>query len=331
MRRVSWGPQRWERLEFRIGRKIARATTEQAAWSDIVRAARAVLRAYSSSFFLVTRFLPPIERAEVEVVYAAVRYPDEIVDTFPLSGEEKLARLNRWEQHYREALRRATMRERAASGVPWILCGFAHLVRQRGIPEKHYLAFLDAMRHDARPREFQDFDDLIRNYVHGSAIVVGYFLTYIYGTAPRHSLEEALEVSRELGIALQLTNFARDVEEDRRRGRLYVPREVCELQGARVEDLLAGSQPWALRRAARWLAEEAEPRYDFARERLHVFAADCQAAILACIDVYQKLNRRLLTGEHAGRRRVRLNALEKFRLLPAEKYWRVPLAYARLL
>ncbi|MCS7316466.1 MAG: squalene/phytoene synthase family protein [Bryobacteraceae bacterium] len=290
-----------------------------------------MLRAFSSNFFLVTRFLPPGKRAEVEILYAAVRYPDEIVDTFPGTADEKLALLDRWEWHYWQALRLPGIKERAARGHPWILCGFAQLILRRGIPERHYRSFLDAMRCDARPRAFADLDDLIDSYVYGSAIVVGYFLTYIYGAAPGLPLEEAFRVARELGIALQLTNFARDLEEDGRRGRLYLPGPIRARCGLRIGSPGSAAHPHALEEASRWLAQQAEPRYEYARQRLHVFAPDCRTAIRACLDVYGELNRRLLAGAIRSRRRVRLSALEKFRLLPTEKYWRLPLACARLL
>ncbi len=296
-----------------------------------MRAARTVLRAYSSSFFLVTRFLPAPQRAEVEVTYAAVRYPDEIVDTFPLTAAQKLARLDEWERQYREALRLPGLGARLQAGLPWILCGFTTVVVRRKIPPEHYLAFLDAMRRDVQPSPFSNFASLVDDYVYGSAVVVGYFLTHIYGTADGCPLEDALLCARELGIALQLTNFARDVEEDRRRGRLYVPRDVLARFGVRPEEALNGRRPQALERGARWLAEQAESRYEFARRSLPVFAAECRAAIRACIDVYQSLNRRLLENPDLVSRRLRLSPFQKFRLLPSDKYWRVPLAYARLL
>jgi len=327
---MDWGPGTWARLQQSVHRKILRAASEADAFCIIVRAARSVLRAYSSSFFLVTRFLPPVKRAEVEVVYAAVRYPDEVVDSFPWPADCKLARLNDWELHYRSALQAGGIKQQIQAGIPWILAGFARVVSHRGIPPEHYLAFLDAMRRDARPAIFADFDELIRSYVYGSAVVVGYFLTHIYGTADGTSLEQALGCARELGIALQLTNFARDGEEDRRQGRVYIPLDALSRAGFRLEEFLRCGNPEALRTATRWLAEQAEPRYLYARLHLPAFSADCRTAIHACIDVYQAINRRLLDGGASAGRRVRLNAFEKFRMLPPGKYWRVPLAYARL-
>jgi len=331
LKTMPWDERRWGLLQHRVHRDLLKAASPGQCWDLVVKAARRVLRAYSSSFFLVTRFLPATKRACVEVTYAAVRYPDEIADTFPVSPPRKLAMLRAWRNSYLAALDSGSLPECIGAGIPWILAGFAHVVTRHGIPREHYLAFLDAMERDVRPAPFADFDELIGNYVYGSAIVVGYFLTYIYGAAPPSASAEALACARELGIALQLTNFARDVEDDRLRGRLYVPADWLAREGLAVTQALDPAHGARLRRVAQRLAAEAESRYQYARRHLDRFSPDCRAAILACIEVYQAVNQRLLEGHGEAGRRVRLNALEKFRVLPPDKYWRVPLAYAGLL
>jgi len=328
---MPWDERQWGGLQDRVHRDLLRAATPEQAWDILVRAARRVLRTYSSSFFLVTRFLPAPKRACVEATYAAVRYPDEIADTFSLPAARKLELLRDWRQCYLAALDYSGVRDSVQAGIPWILAGFAHVVRRHGIPPEHYLAFLDAMERDIRPAPFADFEDLIGNYVYGSAIVVGYFLTYIYGAEPPSARTDALACARELGIALQLTNFARDVEDDRLRSRLYVPLNWLAQDGLTVTEAFDPAHSARLRRAARRLAAEAESRYHYARRNLDRFSPDCRPAILACIEVYQAVNRRLLDGQGDAGRRVRLKAFEKFRVLPPDKYWRVPLAYAGLL
>jgi len=328
---VSWKQSRWARLDRRVTQTLVEARTESLAWRIVARQARGILRAYSSSFFLVTRFLPPEKRAEVEVIYASVRYPDEIVDTFPISPEEKLALLDAWTKRYLEAIAVEGLRDRVRAGVPWILAGFAEVVRRRRIPPEHYLSFLDAMRRDAGPAPFATLEALIDEYVYGSAIVVGYFLTHVYSPAPEATLDDALRCARQLGIALQLTNFVRDVFDDRRRGRLYVPLEILAQEGLEPGSCFHPQNQPALRRAVRRLADTAESGYDYARRNLNAFASDCRPAIGACIEVYQALNRRFLSGDSPMAKRLSVSPIEKFRVLPRDKYWRVPLAYAGLL
>src|SRR5215475_7255602 len=91
-----WSENDWLRLERQTSVRALLASSEDAAWEMIIKQARAVLRAYSTSFFIVTRFLPNRKRSQVEAVYAAVRYPDEIVDSFRLTPAERMRRLDAW-------------------------------------------------------------------------------------------------------------------------------------------------------------------------------------------------------------------------------------------
>jgi phytoene synthase len=78
----------------------------------LVGHARRAMRAYTTSFFIVSRFLPASKRAEVEAVYAAVRFPDEIVDTFPLADAERRKLLDLWQEDYERGLHTSSLRGR---------------------------------------------------------------------------------------------------------------------------------------------------------------------------------------------------------------------------
>jgi phytoene synthase len=297
------------------------------AWAAIARQARAVLRAYSTSFFIVTRFLPPAKRAQVEVIYAAVRYPDEVVDTFSLSPEERLQHLRQWAESYERALHDTSTRASVQAGAPCFVAAFAEVVRRAGIPPEHYRAFLDAMRRDAQPEPFATLEDLIDNYIYGSAIVVGYFLTHVYGAVSPEHWPRALASARALGIALQLTNFLRDVGEDARRGRVYLPGDMLRDAGIVRLEVEDPQQREPLRQVVRMLAGVAEEYYARAEAQLDAFAVDSRVAIGACISVYRRLNERIRGSERSVMHRESVPAHEKFSVLPPSKYWRIPLAY----
>lgn len=322
-----WSEEHWQHLEAATRPAALRAETEAAAWTVIVKQARVVLRTYSTSFFIVTRFLPPIKRAKVEAIYAAVRYPDEIVDTFPLAPDEQLRRLDDWAMAYETALAAGAIKPALERGVPCFLASFAQVVREHEIPPEHYQAFLEAMKLDAAPRRFSTLDDLIEAYIYGSAIVVGYFLTYVYGSTTPADFARALKSARALGIALQLTNFLRDVAEDQRRGRLYLPQDLLRAEGLTQVDVQVAAQRPALTRVLRRLAGIAERYYASALLDLDAFAADSQLAIRACIDVYRQLNNRIGQSPAGILHRESVPFTAKFRVLPSSKYWRLPLAY----
>ncbi|MFM8393302.1 MAG: phytoene/squalene synthase family protein, partial [Acidobacteriota bacterium] len=270
---------------------------------------------------------PPVKRAMVEAIYAAVRYPDEIVDSFPLCRAERTALLDQWSDGYEQALRRSTLVESLREGIPCFVAGFAEVVRRTGIPPEHYRAFLEAMRLDIEPREFTNLDDLIESYIYGSAIVVGYFLAWVYGSPTPADFPRALESARDLGIALQLTNFLRDVAEDQRRGRVYLPIDMLRAEGIETLDATDPAQHPALNRLLAKLTAITEDYYARSLANLDAFNPDSRIAIRACIDVYRKLNDQIAANPHGIMHRESVPMLTKFRVLPASKYWRLPLAY----
>ncbi|HEX8557538.1 MAG TPA: phytoene/squalene synthase family protein [Pyrinomonadaceae bacterium] len=322
-----WGFGEWAERERRARGRALRAGSEAAAWRALNRHARRVMRAYTTSFFIVSRFLPRRKREEVEAVYAAVRYPDEIVDTFPLSAGERLRLLGEWREHYETGLGCASLGEALGRGVPAHLAGFTSVVRSRAIPAGHYHAFLDAMRLDVAPRPFRTLDDLVRSYVYGSAVVVGYFLTHIYGASDARSFGRALASAQDLAVALQLTNFLRDVAEDQSRGRVYIPQDVLRAEGVETLDARDPRQQEPLVRVLRRLSGVAAEHYARAGAALDAFSPDCRLAVGACIRVYGRLNERVAARERDVARRVSVPLKEKFGALPPSKFWRIPLAY----
>lgn len=321
-----WTESEWRDFEAATRRRALDAGDQ--AWSAIVPAARRVMRTYTTSFFIVSRFLPRAKRDDVEAIYATVRYPDEVVDTFPLTREERRARLDAWATAFERGLATSSVREALAREVPCFLAAFLEVSRRTGIPPEFYRAFLEAMRRDIDPAPFDSINDLVDRYIYGSAIVVGYFLTHVYGASEPGAFPRAMESARRLGIALQLTNFLRDVREDRRRGRCYLPRDLLAAEGLTPDSDPADpafAEPF--RRVIEALAAVAADHYRAARDALDAFAPDSRLAIRACIDVYGALNDRIRASRRGLDHRESVPFRAKWALLPPSKYWKIPLAY----
>lgn len=329
MQNRNWSETEWQLLDARTRVQALRQKSDALSLQSLVRHGRCVLKKYSTSFFIVTRFLPPLKRAQVDMLYAGVRYPDEIVDTFDLTPARKQQKLELWRQQFDRAME-APLRESLVDGTPVILAGLAEVFRTNDIPAGYYHDFLDAMQADISPRRYDSLEDLVDNYIFGSAIVVGYFLAYIYGANSSSDLDRALDASRRLGIALQLTNFIRDVSEDKGRGRLYLPLDMLTARG--VNDRSFGSPLGhaALAEVVRELAGVAQDHYAAARMNLDAFSPDCRLAIDACIRVYGELNARVAASQSPLEQRESVSLSRKFSVLPPSKYWRLPLAYMGL-
>ncbi len=189
----------------------------------------AIQRQYGTSYYFATRFFPPAIRRSVHALYAFVRYPDQWVDCPEgLTPEQIRARLDSYE--------RDTIR--AVVGEPVelpVLRAFADTVRRHKIPLQYVPQFLNAMRMDMKRTRYETFDDL-KTYTWGSASVVGVMMCYILGaTKP-----EALRYAETMGLAMQMTNFLRDVGEDWERGRVYLPQEELRQFGVSESQIAQG-------------------------------------------------------------------------------------------
>ncbi|HEX8688491.1 MAG TPA: squalene/phytoene synthase family protein, partial [Pyrinomonadaceae bacterium] len=149
----------------------------------------------------------------------------------------------------------------------------------------------------------------------------------VYGSDGEENFPRALKSARALGVALQLTNFLRDVAEDQRRGRVYLPADALRAEGVEILDARDPRQREPLARVRRRLASIAADFYGRARAGLDAFSPDCRLAVRSCIEVYGRLNERVALSARGVTHRESVPLREKFEALPASKYWRIPLAY----
>jgi phytoene synthase len=191
---------------------------------------RRVQKGHSRTYYFSTSLFPEEVRPHVHALYAFMRYADEIVDNpGATSLDEQLARLRTFED---ETLA-AVAGEAVANPV---LRAFANTVCLRGIEPGLIEAFMRSMKMDTDVFRYPTYRDL-EEYTYGSAAVVGLMMCRVIGTAD----EAANPHAEALGVAMQLTNFLRDVREDWARGRVYLPLEDLERFGYAEEELELGT------------------------------------------------------------------------------------------
>ena len=201
-----------------------RPSSSLALYSETAHTAAAqVIGAYSTSFSLATRLLPPRTRAMIEDVYALVRVADEVVDG--PAHEAGLAHTEcRSTLDALEAETYAALRNGFSANI--VVHAFALTARTVGIDETLVGPFFASMRRDLEPVVTLG-DDEYRTYVHGSAEVVGLMClrAFLYGSSVAPAERERLaEGARRLGAAFQKINFLRDLGDDEGRlGRSYLP------------------------------------------------------------------------------------------------------------
>ena len=186
--------------------------------------------ASGSSFYYAFLFLPAPRRAAITAFYAFCREVDDVVDEMR-DASVAATKLGWWRQEV----------ARAFSGQP------SHPVMQalmphtaiHGISAEHLLAVIEGCEMDLQQTRYLDFAGLQR-YCHLVAGVVGEVAARIFG----HTQPATIDYAHRLGRALQLTNILRDVGDDARRGRIYLP--VSDLQRFEVKahELLKRDSPW---------------------------------------------------------------------------------------
>lgn len=200
-----------------------------------------------SSFYYSFRFLPEDRRRAVTALYAFCREVDDVVDE---CQDERVARVKlAW---WRSEV------ARLYAGTPEHPVGQALLphVRALDLPQGQLLEIIDGMEMDLDQARYASFRDL-QLYCYRVAGVVGQLCAQIFGYQDRQTLKYA----HDLGIAFQLTNIIRDVGEDARRGRIYLPVEDLQRFNVPAEDILNYRETPAFRELMLFQIERAEQFY----------------------------------------------------------------------
>ncbi len=182
--------------------------------------------ASGSSFYYSFLFLPPERRSAITALYAYCREIDDAVDETS-DPAVATAKLDWWQGEV----------ERLFSGSPQhpVTRALAPHLAAYAITRERLLLVIDGMRMDLGQNRYLDFPALAR-YCYLVAGVVGEMASGIFGS--RTQATEAY--ARKLGLALQLVNILRDVGEDARRGRIYLPMDEMQRYGVKAADILAG-------------------------------------------------------------------------------------------
>ena len=255
---------------------------------------------HGKTYYFSTLFFPPEVRHSVHGLYGFVRYPDEIVDNPPPGSDPATALAD-----YRDATLHAL--KSGESDLP-VLHAFADVARRHRIPPEYPLAFLDAMAMDLTRTRYATFDELT-TYTYGSASVVGLMMCCLVGAGD----EAALGPAHDLGLAMQLTNFWRDIGEDwATRGRIYLPAEDMARFGYTEAMLREGVVNDAFRDLMRFEIARARRFYASADEGMRLIPAECRLPVRLARVLYAKILDKIeANGFDVFHRRARTTAMEK--------------------
>ena len=228
-----------------------------------------------SSFYYSFLFLPPERRRAITALYAFCREVDDVVDecTDAAVAQTKLA----W---WRQEL----VRLYAGEAQHPVTRALAPAIQPFGLKREHLEEIIDGMEMDLRQNRYLDFAAL-EQYCHRVAGVVGLLAASIFG----YRDERTLAYAHTLGLAFQLTNIIRDVGEDSRKGRIYLPQDEMQQYGVKPSDVLHARQTEDFVRLMKFQIERAENYYRAAFEQLPQVDRKAQRPGLVMAAIYRTL------------------------------------------
>ncbi len=228
-----------------------------------------------SSFYYSFRFLPADRRRAITALYAFCREVDDIADEV---NDVNVARtkLAWWRTEVANLF----------AGHPQhpVTLALVHATKNFGVDQARLNEIIDGMEMDLTHHRYKDFESL-KLYCHRVAGVVGQLSASIFGF--RHP--ETLVYAEHLGLAFQMTNIIRDVGEDARRGRIYLPSDELSNFGVRIEDLLQGKRTDNFVRLMSFQADRAKSLYHTAFASLHLDDKKPQRPGLIMAAIYRTL------------------------------------------
>ena len=238
----------------------------------------------SKSFSLAARLFDPDTRDAAFFLYGWCRYCDDQVDRAGTAEsreqlEQRLAKLA-------EATRSVFS---GAAQDQAVFIAMQYIVQRYGIPAHYALELIEGMAMDVRGTRYQTFNDLSL-YCYRVAGTVGLMMSHVMGLRS----ELALKHAADLGIAMQLTNIARDITEDASMGRIYLPLEWLEEARIAPEEIAAVKNRSKLALVTKRLLQEAQRYYLSGDAGLWHLSFRSACAVAAARHVYAEIGSLLL-------------------------------------
>jgi phytoene synthase len=271
---------------------------------------RRCTRRSRSNFYLSFFTLPPHLFRDMCVLYAFMRVTDDLGDdpTIPVAARPAL--IDRWRAQVEQALDGGGFEHPA-------LPALADIVMRHGVPREYLFAVIDGIRRDLDPRGFETFAEL-SEYCYQVAGAVGLCCLHIWGFTDARALGLAVDC----GLAFQLTNILRDVAEDARMGRCYLPREDLRRFGLATDDLRLGTSAARFRDLLAWEAVRARAYFASAQGLVPLCSRAGRPILDAMLRTYAALLDAIeASGYDVQERRIEVGRWRKIRIA-LDSLWR---------
>lgn len=273
---------------------------------------RQIMQHASKNYSFASRMLPPDKREHVEALYAFLRVGDDRVDVSHTGFASPLEAIDDWQRAYGNAFHNC--------GSPYpVLRAYLNTASIFEIPPDLMNAYFRAMKADLSVTRFATFADLL-DYVEGSAMVVGRAMTYILGVRPGYTFEQVMPYADALSVAMQLSNFWRDIAYDWSIGRVYIPQEDLVRFGVREEEIAGGRITRSFKQLLEFEIERTEQYYRQAGLGVAMLASG-QWGVMSGLEIYRAILTSIRRGQYnIFRRRAGASTAGKTALV-ARAWW----------
>jgi 15-cis-phytoene synthase len=252
----------------------AQIHADRATLQNAYRICEDITRENSKTFYIASGLLPREKRLGARALYAFCRLTDDLIDEAEHSSERRDA-LEHWQK--------AVTLPNAAMQHP-VALAWADTRARFNIPQGYAQQLIDGVARDLNQNRYETFDDLAA-YAYGVASTVGLMAMHIIGYAG----ESALPYAVKLGVALQVTNILRDIDEDLQNGRLYLPLDELAQFGLSEADIAARRVDDRWRAFMRFQIERNRQLYADSRPGIALLNPEGRFAITAAADLYQAI------------------------------------------
>jgi 15-cis-phytoene synthase len=283
------------------------------------RHCRRISRRAGSNFYAGFALLPRPKRQAMDALYAFLRYADDLADA-PQDADARQEQLERLRFQLHEALQGDS--SCVFDGVAGqILPALSDAVEQYKIPHDCLFDVLDGAAMDLHRNRYATFEEL-QTYCERVASAVGVACLHIWGFH-HFATSAVLDLARQVGIALQLTNILRDIKEDAAAGRIYLPEEDFHQAGYSIGELLHGQANPGFHRLMAIMIRRAETHYRAAPAVYSQILTEGRRLFGLMVSTYHALLIKISRQPDAVlQRRIRLNPIERLRL--ALRWWFLP-------
>ncbi len=277
---------------------------------------RAITRHHAKTFYMATRFLPNHKQRGIFAIYSLCRYIDDLVDEAEdlikkeaLSRRDIESRLNDWKQKLQD-----TYDGRSYDNA--ILIAFSDVLKRHHIPIEMPFELMEGVCMDLFKNRYETFEELY-DYSYKVASIVGLMTSQVFG----YQSKEALSYAVDLGIAMQLTNILRDVGEDLKRNRIYLPREDLDRFGVSEQDLFNHCLDEKVIALLSYQIERAHRYYDRSDKGIRWLSKDSRLPVYLARQNYSRILDKIEENAYnVFEKRAYLSAAEKLSILPQVYY-----------